>query len=361
MSQFDRIEQSQIEKIAKKVVASSGGGGGVTDHGLLTGLADDDHTQYHNNARGDARYSQLGHTHPQSDITNLTTDLAGKAATVHTHAQSDITNLTTDLAAKASNTPSFVTLATDAGLTNERVATAGSHVTVTDAGAGSTLTFDWDPNPGKIVVLETDCVSTGALVVQGSGTGAAISYTTGGLATADRIGVGRATTGSTATGRYGLGSATADTVVLGTNPVTFTTIVKIPTLSTGTETFIVQCGFFDSLTGAQTDGLYFEYAHTVFGGNWQANIYNAGGSIGSNDTGIAVVTTNWYKLEVVVNAAASTTLFKINGSTVYTHGGTTPTGTTRAMGFYSHIRKTLGTTARTLDIDYIGFKSVVTR
>lgn len=30
--------------------------GGVTDHGALTGLADDDHTQYHTDARGDARY-----------------------------------------------------------------------------------------------------------------------------------------------------------------------------------------------------------------------------------------------------------------------------------------------------------------
>lgn len=33
-----------------------GGGGGVTDHGALSGLADDDHTQYHTDARGDARY-----------------------------------------------------------------------------------------------------------------------------------------------------------------------------------------------------------------------------------------------------------------------------------------------------------------
>ena len=35
----------------------------VTDHGALTGLADDDHTQYHTDARGDARYSPLGHNH----------------------------------------------------------------------------------------------------------------------------------------------------------------------------------------------------------------------------------------------------------------------------------------------------------
>ncbi len=29
---------------------------GVTDHGELNGLGDDDHSQYHNDARGDARY-----------------------------------------------------------------------------------------------------------------------------------------------------------------------------------------------------------------------------------------------------------------------------------------------------------------
>lgn len=34
--------------------------GGVTDHGALLGLGDDDHPQYHNDARGDARYQRLG-------------------------------------------------------------------------------------------------------------------------------------------------------------------------------------------------------------------------------------------------------------------------------------------------------------
>jgi len=41
------------------VIATSGSGvtgAGVTDHGQLTGLLDDDHSQYHNDARGDARY-----------------------------------------------------------------------------------------------------------------------------------------------------------------------------------------------------------------------------------------------------------------------------------------------------------------
>ncbi len=34
-------------------------GGGVTDHGALTGLGGDDHNQYYNQARGDARYQRL--------------------------------------------------------------------------------------------------------------------------------------------------------------------------------------------------------------------------------------------------------------------------------------------------------------
>ena len=67
-------------------------GGGVSDHGELTGLEDDDHTQYHNDERGDIRY----YTKDEVD-----TSLSGKADTSHTHAQSDITNLTSDLALKA--------------------------------------------------------------------------------------------------------------------------------------------------------------------------------------------------------------------------------------------------------------------
>lgn len=39
---------------------SGGNGEGVTAHGDLTGLDADDHTQYHNNTRGDARYYQKG-------------------------------------------------------------------------------------------------------------------------------------------------------------------------------------------------------------------------------------------------------------------------------------------------------------
>ena len=45
-----------------------------------------------------------GHTHAESDVTNLATDLAGKAPITHTHAQADVTGLATALAGKAPTT-----------------------------------------------------------------------------------------------------------------------------------------------------------------------------------------------------------------------------------------------------------------
>lgn len=53
-----------------------------TDHGTLTGLADDDHTQYHNDARGDARY----YTQSQVD-----SSLSGKSDTSHAHSYLPLT------------------------------------------------------------------------------------------------------------------------------------------------------------------------------------------------------------------------------------------------------------------------------
>lgn len=59
---------------------------GVTDHGLLTGLGDDDHTQYHTDARGDARYLLLtgGTVNGNVGLQGVTT-MKAAAATLTTH------------------------------------------------------------------------------------------------------------------------------------------------------------------------------------------------------------------------------------------------------------------------------------
>lgn len=48
-----------------------GGGAAITDHGMLTGLNDDDHGQYHTDARGDARYSLTAHAHGLDDLNDV--------------------------------------------------------------------------------------------------------------------------------------------------------------------------------------------------------------------------------------------------------------------------------------------------
>lgn len=57
--------------------ALTGSGGGVSDHGALTGLADDDHPHYLNTARGDARYTPLA---PATLGINATADTTNRLA-----------------------------------------------------------------------------------------------------------------------------------------------------------------------------------------------------------------------------------------------------------------------------------------
>jgi len=62
----------------------------------LIGVANS--TDIPSRADGDARFAAASHSHPESDVTSLVSDLAGKAASVHTHAESEITGLEADLA-----------------------------------------------------------------------------------------------------------------------------------------------------------------------------------------------------------------------------------------------------------------------
>ena len=89
---------------------------GVTDHAALTGLGDDDHTQYLTNGRGDARYSPLGHIHDYEEaglmashdaasnphpqyMTQAESD-AAYSGLDHTHPISDVVGLQTALDGK---------------------------------------------------------------------------------------------------------------------------------------------------------------------------------------------------------------------------------------------------------------------
>ena len=64
--------------IIRRGASGTGTGGGTSDHGALTGLTDsDDHPQYHNDARGDARYPLGSGTSTGTNTGDQ--DLSGKA------------------------------------------------------------------------------------------------------------------------------------------------------------------------------------------------------------------------------------------------------------------------------------------
>jgi len=125
---------------------------------------------------------------------------------------------------------------------------------------------------------------------------------------------------------------------------------KIPTLSTGSERFIVHVGFLDGEIGG-TDGAYFRCTDNVSSGNWEA-CTESNNSITATDTGVAA-TTNYTDWTIVVNAAGNEVKFYINGTLVRTETNTIPTGASRATSFGFGIQKSIGTTQRDFYSDYI--------
>lgn len=81
-----------VNNLVPVVHLPTASGGGVTDHGLLSGLADDDHPNYLTQVRGDARY------YTETELDFLFT---GKAATGHAHSYQPLDSDLTDIAALA--------------------------------------------------------------------------------------------------------------------------------------------------------------------------------------------------------------------------------------------------------------------
>lgn len=73
----------------------------TNDDGIVGHAALADAAPYAGITGKPATFAPSAHTHPQSEITSLVSDLAGKSAVGHTHPQSDIANLASDLALKA--------------------------------------------------------------------------------------------------------------------------------------------------------------------------------------------------------------------------------------------------------------------
>lgn len=133
-----------------QVVARSMFNEGVLDHGGLLGLADDDHTQYllASGTRAltgnwDAGDYQIRAQTLYADVATGTAPLTVVSTTLVTNLNSDMldgyhaADLIGGLAPIAAQ---YVVMALDASLTQERVLTAGTGISITDGGAGGNVT-----------------------------------------------------------------------------------------------------------------------------------------------------------------------------------------------------------------------------
>lgn len=198
--------------------------------------------------------------------------------------------------------------------------------------------------------------TTGDVFASSTGTGAATATSNATIAT-NRPGTFRSTTGTTTTGRAAFGSTT-NALALGGGLTLYETAVNVTTLSDATNRYSMVVGFYDSTTANQVDAVSFVYDEggvstgSTASANWQV-VTSSNSTRTWTTTTTAVGAGTWVKLGIIVNAAGTSVGFYINGTLVATHTANIPTGTARALGFGSQILKSVGTTARTVDIDYL--------
>jgi hypothetical protein len=194
--------------------------------------------------------------------------------------------------------------------------------------------------------------SDGNITYATTGAGAANSATAVG-SVAGHPGILQHQTGTTATGNPRFISTATAGILLGNSSVwRYSSGVRIPALSSGTQRFTYRAGFMDTATVDAIDGCYFRYVDNVNAGNWQGVCRNNNAESTCN-TAIAVAANTWYRLDVVVNAAGTSADFQTDSTTRCSVVANIPTGAGRGTAFGSMVLKSVGTTTSLVDVDYI--------
>ena len=268
-------------------------------------------------------------------------------------------------AAGAPSTATYVTLTTDATLSQERTLTAGDGLSLTDGGTGNAVTLakdTIDTGRKRVQFIDDffgDSGSTGSLgggtnfQVSVSGTGAIINNNS--IAETGVFGLWEPTTGTTSTGRAGIFSGATGSLALGQGVATLEGKFKITTLSTSGERYQLRWGFYDSTSNAPVDAVSFLYDEST-SASWR--IQTMSNSVATTTTTATTVDiTAFHRFKIVVNALGTSVSFFIDGTEVSGSPITTniPTGVTRTLTIMTGIYKSVGSTARLYNIDYIAF------
>lgn len=148
-------------------------------------------------------------------------------------------------------------------------------------------------------------------------------------------------------------------ILLGGGEAYYNVAVRVPTLSSGGNTFIVFVGLGDTLTGVEpVDGVYFVYDSSV-SANWIVRSSNNSVRT-STTTSTAVAANTFYTLSALIDPTGTQVLFYIDNSLVATHIANIPTAVGRECGLQASIAQNSGTAESTLDIDYFEFSKEFT-
>lgn len=107
--------------------------------------------------------------------------------------------------------------------------------------------------------------------------------------------------------------------ILGNGILSINWVVRLTALSAGGNTYRFSCGLADPVTIAANsdsyvDGVYFTYTNTVNSGNWQ--IKNTAASVTTTGSTSIAASTSFVTLSVVINAAATSVAYYIDGNQV---------------------------------------------
>lgn len=166
---------------------------------------------------------------------------------------------------------------------------------------------------------------------------------------ASHAGILRLNTGTTAAGRSGVSlSFNASTYSLqpsGGNGYQ-EWLIKIPTLSSAGDRYLLSLGFGDIFSAEFNNGAYFYYDEST-SPNWLTKTALSSTRT-MTDTGIAVLGNTWIKLRIEHNGGTNR-LFYINGTLVATHTTNLNSGNVYPA---ANMRKSAGTTSLFTYIDY---------
>jgi len=152
------------------------------------------------------------------------------------------------------------------------------------------------------------------------------------------------TAGTSTTGAGRAVSQNSSTLLLGNSwSWKFDSIIKIDTISDGTNTYTLRSGFIDSGSAESNDGVFFRYDKDVNSGKWVLVARNNGTETTTNATNSAVAASTWYQLTILVNSAGTLAEFFQDGVSLGTVASNIPTGAGRVTSFGTMFLKSAGT------------------